>query len=212
LKECLRISSEAPQFQLEATMVIQKALSHRFVAFVILIVAVVGSPGAALAKASPSGSGNNCVARLEYVQAGGPEGRVVSETCFPTFAEAISYATDGQTALGADTRPDALTEGMLPDGIQTDYVLGIDWDFINYTGNSKVWTASNGCDFSHWWTLSYVGDGWNDRTESAKGFSGCVHYRHFDAINFGVPVLTCNPNCATMGSMTDKTSSEQFDD
>ena len=78
-------------------------------------------------------------------------------------------------------------------------------------GGSKTWTASNGCDFSHWWVVSDVGSVWNDRISSAKAYSGCIHFRHFEDINYGGAVVTCT--CYYVGdAMNDRTSSLQFDD
>ncbi len=197
-------------------------MTRRYVrGFALLVVLALAAPVSSLADAGPvagAPSGSSCVSRLEAVQQGSPEARIASTTCFATFAAAISFATDGKTVLPANAGPDFLTQAMLPDsspGPQspaTSYVIGIDWDFPSQNGYSRVWEASTGCDVSHWWVLSYVGDDWNDRIESAKGYSGCVRYRHYQDINYGGAHVTCSAYCSTMGSLADQTSSEQFDD
>jgi hypothetical protein len=187
-------------------------LPRGVVLFATVLLAAVMLPSAVAAKPNPSGQGKNCVLQVEYVDVGGPDAEVASESCFPSFSQAIDFATEGLTLLPPNATPDKLTQDLLPALALTSVVIGVDWDSTNYAGASRVWTASTGCDFSHWYQVSYVGDAWNDRTESAKGFGGCEKYRHFDAANFGGTVKTCTPNCSTMGTMADKTSSEQFDD
>jgi hypothetical protein len=187
-------------------------LPRGLVLFAAVTLAAVMLPSAVTAKPNPSGQGKNCVLQVEYVEIDSADAEVVSESCFPSFFQAIGFATNGLTILSPNATPDTLTQDLLPALALSSVIIGVDWDSTNYVGASRVWTASTGCDFSHWYQVSYVGDAWNDRTESAKGFGGCDKYRHFDAANFGGAVRTCTPTCATMGTMADKTSSEQFDD
>jgi hypothetical protein len=55
--------------------------------------------------------------------------------------------------------------------------------------------------------------GWNDRVRSAAGNGNCVHFKHFENINFGGASIDCGPNfegdpCfGGMGVMTAQTSS-----
>jgi hypothetical protein len=182
----------------------------RATAIVVFIMTALAVPSSALAKPSPVS--NSCVLNLEYLNPSGPEAQVASQTCFATFSDALAFATNGSVAVSLNVTPGQVTEAMLQLSLASTVVIGIDWDSTSYNGSSQVWTASNGCDFSHWWQVSYVGDAWNDRTESAKGFGGCVRYRHFEQANSQGSVRTCTPNCSSMGTMANKTSSEEFDD
>jgi hypothetical protein len=92
----------------------------------------------------------------------------------------------------------------------TSVVIGIDWDLTNYAGSNAVWTGSQSCTSVVSYDLPYVGDGWNDMTSSAKGYSGCNRYRHFEHSQFGGASILCSPNCATMEALNNLTSSEKF--
>jgi hypothetical protein len=148
------------------------------------------------AQAQPPSSGASCVYQLEHLPGSTREARVASITCFDSLADALSYATAPQTIAA---------------GTLSSVVLGIDWDYPNYSGDNRVWTASSGCTPSQSWALSYVGAGWNDRTASAIGYTNCHHYHHYEHINYGGSQIDCHSSCATMGVMTDATSSESWD-
>lgn len=186
-----------------------------FVAVAAIGLALPAGVAAADRTARTGADGAHCVAHLEQLQAGQPQSRIARQVCFNTFAQAISYATHGRTALPSNATPAVLTQAMLPDSLDSEFVIGIDYehrDFDTDFGASKVWTASTGCDPGHWYVLSdLAGTGWNDRISSAKGYSGCIHFRHFENANYGGAVVTCT--CSYIGdAMNDRTSSLQFDD
>src|SRR5450759_1602764 len=51
---------------------------------------------------------------------------------------------------------------------------------------------------------------WNDVVSSAYAYNTCWHFKHFWDVNYGQPLVDCNPGCATMGAMNDQTSSETW--
>jgi hypothetical protein len=157
-----------------------------------------------------SGTGDNCVVLLEHVTPSGPEARIVSETCFVTFSDAIRHATGGKTILPADARPGDFTQEMLPEGPTSTVVLGIDYDAFHYdeTAGARIWEASSSCTPSLSWTVWNVGNDWNDRISSAKSYGGCHYFEHWENYYWDGAVRTCTPNCYYIGdAMNDRTSS-----
>lgn len=161
-----------------------------------------------------TGSGNACVARLEHVDDGTDEARVVSETCFATPQEALRAASGGVVDLPASlTRSEVARalEGLDgPLGAASSFVIGINWDLSNYAGDDKFWEASGGCGPGNAWNVASINSDWNNRISSAQGKSGCDRFIHFENTNYDGSSLTCTPNCATMGVMSNAASSLQF--
>lgn len=161
-----------------------------------------------------TGSGNACVARLEHVGDGTDEARVVSETCFATPQEALRAASGSAVDLPASLTGEQVAraierlDGSV--GAASSYVLGINWDLANYAGDSKVWEASSGCGPGKAWNVASINADWNNRISSAQGKSGCDRFIHFENTNYGGASLTCTPNCATMGVMSNAASSLQW--
>lgn len=167
---------------------------------------------APVAGASPASNAQSCVNRLELVAAGSPEAKVVSSICFTSFARAWGYVTHGRVALPSDLRAENVTQAMVDAAASpTSVVLGIDWDGSSYTGANVVWEASNTCTTTQSWTVTYVGNTWNDRISSAKSYGGCHTFNHFEDGGFGGAVQQCKPNCSTMGVMNNQTSSLSWD-
>lgn len=161
-----------------------------------------------------TGTGNSCVARLEHVGDGTDEARVVSETCFATPQEALRAASGGAVDL-----PDSLTRAQVaraldrldgPLGTASNYVIGINWDLANHAGADRIWEASSGCGPGKAWNVASIESAWNNRISSAKGKSGCDRFIHFENTTYGGASLTCTPDCATMGVMSNAASSLQF--
>lgn len=130
-----------------------------------------------------SGTGDHCVAHLEYVAPDGPEASITKETCFTSFAEAVRFAT-GRTDIPDGVQPADLTEEMVSPsagrGVETTYLLGIDHESSPYSGDSKLWQASASCVGHNWQVSTLVGTGWNERISSAQGWSDCDIFRHWE--------------------------------
>jgi len=160
-----------------------------------------------------TGSGDACVYRLEPL-GDGDEARVVSETCFATPQEALRRASGGAVDLSASlTRTEvarALERLDEPLGTASSFVIGLNWDLANYAGDIKVWEASSGCGPGKAWNVASINSDWNNRISSAQGKSGCDRFIHFENTNYGGASLTCTPNCATMGVMSNAASSLQW--
>lgn len=159
---------------------------------------------------------NHCYSLLSPVNDNSDETSNIIETaCFDTFAQAIYTATEGRVTLDPSIRPEDITDELLKSledpGIPgAQVVIGIDWDYTNYGGSSYIWVVSqSGCSPSIHYQVSSMPAGWNDRVSSAKAYSNCSFYHYHDT-NFGGSYVACDPNCSTMGSLDNATSSEKW--
>jgi hypothetical protein len=115
--------------------------------------------------------------------------------CFPTYAQALS----------ASTHPNLYASGQL--SAADAVTIGTEWDGTGFAGSSRSFSAAETCSPGVIWSVSYVGDTWNDRFQSGKGFGGCDTNKKFADSNFGGAVLTCSPNCSDYGSLANEVSS-----
>lgn len=159
---------------------------------------------------------NHCYSFLSPISEN-PDGssHIIETACFDTFAQAINEATNGRVHLDSSIRPEDVTDKMLNEieGINTplaQIVIGIDWDYINYGGSSYTWVVStSGCTDTIRYSVSTMPSGWNDRVSSSKAYSNCSFYHYSDS-NFGGSSAVCNPNCSTLGTLDNATSSERW--
>jgi hypothetical protein len=174
----------------------------------VLLLLVLAVPTYAAGAGAGSRGSQNCVNQLERITPGLPDARIASSLCFDSFAAAFRHVTQGQLSVASDLRPEQVTQEMIAAAPSSSVVLGIDWEYDNYVGGfTAIWEGSSTCTASQAWQLSYVGDVYNDKISSAKGYGGCHHFHHYENGAFGGAVLTCSPNCATMGVMNNQTSS-----
>ena len=100
---------------------------------------------------------------------------------------------------------------MLSAAPDTSTVIGIDYVNSNFQGNTLTWTEPNGgCKAGTSFQASSMPSGWNDVVSSARSFGNCNTYTHFENAGFTGSELNCGGQCATMGAMNDKTSSEKW--
>jgi hypothetical protein len=137
--------------------------------------------------------------------------------CFSTFRDAVFFATKGRVLLPKRsfdeqldileqelrTRQDELTKAA-------SFVLAIDYEHINFGGSTLTWTADTACTVDIGYSAANMPSGWNDRLSSTRGFSDCSKNILWEHQNFVGAKLTCRPNCSSVGSMNDKTSSRQW--
>ncbi|MBC7227447.1 MAG: hypothetical protein H5T61_09450 [Thermoflexales bacterium] len=170
------------------------------------------TPSAALPNLDfPLRDGNHCVVNIEPLQPGERFSRIRPVGCFASFSEAIAVATDGALQLPPDWNPaDGLPEGPAP--AQGNVVVGIDYEGANFTGSTLVWETDHtpGCSDGTSFVAPSMPAGWNDRVSSARSYSGCNHYYHYEHTNFGGAVLDCGGSCSNMGVMDNQTSSERW--
>jgi hypothetical protein len=85
-------------------------------------------------------------------------------------------------------------------------LIGREFNGSSYAGSSNDYFAPDTCQ-GNIYEVAYVGDAWNDKFQSGKGFGGCDHNKKFVASNFGGDSLTCTPNCTSYGSLSNEVSS-----
>lgn len=192
------------------------------VAFVTLVttLVLVSSPRVQAAQlAGEASEGKHCVAHLEPINPDSDASSTVTELgCFSTFEEAISVATDGAVKLSSDVLPSELTEEMLrARGMGTassSVVIGVDYDDVGFNSwlGTYTWTADQGCTPTLGFAVPSMPSGWDDRVSSARSYSNCYKYYHYEDTNYAGTSITCDMGntCETMGYMNNRTSSERW--
>ncbi|MGH2792628.1 MAG: hypothetical protein ACRDJ0_16790 [Actinomycetota bacterium] len=155
----------------------------------------------------------------------------VAPVCFPTFSEALAFATNGALVVGAGFTPLDLTDAMLNQAEQQQVqdlavettavatVIGIEYWNQNYDTSNYTYTASvndsGGCAGNTTWQIGYVGDFHNDKWSSAQNFQSCSRVPHFEHAQFnpnGGATRDCSP-CSYIGdAMNNRTSSIRWRD
>lgn len=130
--------------------------------------------------------------------------------CFPTFSQAIEFATDGRVRLAQGaTLDDADKEltaiAQLPGA--TSYVIGVEYKDVNFGGASTTFAAPNNCtNYSFWWNT--MPSGFDNVISSAKAYSYCTHSNHYENTYASGAVKDCGTGCSYIGdAMNDRTSS-----
>ena len=156
------------------------------------------SPGAA---AQPAAAPRHCVVWSAPASGRAPS-KVSHLRCYRQLSRAMHVAR-GPAPRGF---PDPRT-GVEP---LASTLISTDFDAANFTGTSLTWTVSNtsGCNGGFQYSAASMPSGWNDRVSSSKSAHGCATNRHFHDTNFNGSGITCS--CATMGTMSNQTSSETW--
>jgi hypothetical protein len=173
-----------------------------------------------LAAASPTGKIDNkqhCYALIASIEEGNNgSSRVIKSGCFDNFADSIYAATNGRVLLNHSARPEEVTNEILNSNNRlispsNQVVIGIDWDNTNFGGSSYTWVVSgSGCSSSTQYSVSSMPSGWDNRVSSARGYSNCNYFYHYQGTSYGGSSVVCNTECATMGSLDNATSSEKW--
>lgn len=178
---------------------------------VLAIFLIASTPGA------ESNRQNHCYSLLSPInENSGDFSQVLESKCFDSFSESIRAATKGRVQLDHTIQPEAVTEDMLNDGVEIDMtdvqvVIGIDWDYTSFAGSSYTWVVSNnGCSNSIQYSISSMPAGWDNRVSSARAYSNCNYYYHYQNTNQEGSSVVCNTECSTMGLLDNATSSEKW--
>lgn len=110
-------------------------------------------------------------------------------TCYDSFTTAIAKATKGRVTDAPANVRTAMNDPKLNAQLNDTsfapaggFVASIEWDGKARTGSTMTYTAPSGCtdtlnDID--WVKPYVGDAWNDRISSYRGYSNCW-VRHWE--------------------------------
>ncbi len=175
----------------------------RVFAFVTLAVAALGA-GAVAVPAHAEEKPRHCV--VDVAAATSPM------SCYDSFTTAIAKATGGRvTDAPADVRTAMRDPKLIAQLNDTSFspaqgfVLSTEWDGSNFSSDSISFTGTTGCDEFNW-SVSYVGDRWNDDISSYQAFSNCV-VRHWEHRDFAGVSTAFDRGQPDMGWMDDETSS-----
>ena len=173
-----------------------------------------------LTAASPTGinnSGQHCYALIAPIEEGSNgSSRIIKSECFDNFADSIYAATNGRVQLNSSTQPETVTDEILNFSSgevspSSQVVIGIDWDNTNFGGSSYTWVVSgSGCSSSTQYSVSSMPSGWDNRVSSARGYSNCNYFYHYQNTSYGGTSVVCNTDCSSMGSLDNATSSEKW--
>lgn len=156
-------------------------------------------------------TGRHCSFRLVPLEpvGVGTDAAVELIGCFGTYEAAIESGLGGGVDLDSSVSPQSLSDDVLAaENIAASSVLiGTEYLGLNFNGVSNNYFASSTCSSGVSWSVSYVGDAWNDAFSSGKGFGGCDENRKFQHSSFGGAVKVCTPNCADYGSLSNQVSS-----
>jgi hypothetical protein len=173
------------------------------------------------ATAAPPSAGINRHCFVKFEPAGSDASQLVPgpTKCYPTFRDAIFFATGGSILLPSK-QPFSVQLEILDQELKArqdelkaagSYVVAIDYEHINYGGASYAWVFPGPCTPSvSFYANSMPSSWWNDRVSSTRGFSDCdrnVLWEH--SYRWGAS-LACLPDCSSVGSMNDKTSSREW--
>jgi len=137
--------------------------------------------------------------------------------CFASFAEAISYATDGTVNLAPTAT--SVTQDQLDRGraaavakagnraIAADYLIGISYWDADEKGASWTFHHAAPCSATQAYYTDNVGPAWNDQISSARAYSGCRGYYYEDHYQRGGYITT---PWTVGGYMNDSTTSVKW--
>ena len=169
------------------------------------------------ANAGPLGPNKHCIVRLDQLVPGAPVPEPKKSDCYASFPDAIFAATDGRILLSRDQSFSEQLDDVERQqkaharelAIAATFVTAIDYENINYGGATLTWTNNNTCT-----TVSQFAPSmpfpWDNLVSSTRGFSGCDWNLLWENTNYTGASLLCTPDCSSVGSMNDKTSSRQW--
>jgi hypothetical protein len=150
-----------------------------------------------------------------------PRGVVVADAdlpepvvdCFPTFAEAIEFVTEGElTASSPEELEATLAEPMTAAVAPTSSrLLGIEYRGVQYTNSSLALygSGSSGCTTGSSYGFPSMPSGWNNVISSARAYAGC-RSTHYAGTSYSGSTITCSSSCPSMAQMNNRTSSIRF--
>jgi hypothetical protein len=159
----------------------------------------------------------HCVVKISPLQADEKASKVRSVDCFPTFSNAIEFATGGTATVDESINSAEFTQEMLgPQAVNTTTIIGIWWEHPQYStaqgGRTLTWTTdfANVCSGTAYGGTT-MPTGWNDIVSSAYVYSNCTDFENYQHSSYGGLRIDCTPGCPAMGSMNDQTSSWRID-
>lgn len=177
----------------------------------LLLTTVVAMTGTAVpvlaagAAHGPSASRPHCVVTAQSME---DTGRPDRPRCFPTFARAVADATDGAVKLDADATVLREADLVRMPVSSSKSIVGVEYQHAGFGGWTLTVVGSNqGCTTGSTFRVASLAPAYDDQISSAKTYGGCKS-RHYSAAGLSGASYLCG--CASMGSMSDRTSSIYF--
>jgi len=191
---------------------------------VIVAAAAMALPSLPATALTTGAVEQHCVARV-FPQAAMKAPEIIR--CFDSFAASVYFSTRGAVRLDPSAsrseqiaKLDEAAAGLPPvpvpvavgelDALGDDNVrIGIDFSDYHYEGSTLTWMAASGCSSTVHWAWPAMPTGWNDVVSSARAYSGCTAWLHYQDNSYTGDVATCT--CYYIGdAMNDQTSSEEW--
>lgn len=184
-----------------------------------LVTIVPALPAASDPTSDPVGETGelHCAFELQPIWEDPDTGMVTADAvltgCYATFEEAVEAGSGGAVDLAEGAQPADLTQRTLRRSTSPavaapgdDVLIGEEFDETGFGPGSALYFAPTGCGQNNYQD-PYVGDQWNNRFESGKGFHNCDQNRKFKHQDFGGDDRLCTPNCSDYGSLRNEVSS-----
>jgi len=133
--------------------------------------------------------------------------------CFRYFRAAIAAATNNTVLLPSGVTQQSISDvELFPTPAATTAVIGIDYDGIDYTGDTLIWYVNRpyGCyeDPFAYTISSQMPNLFNNRLSSTRAFNGCHFNDSYDGYNYTGASVRCFRDCTRVGVMNNRTSSK----
>jgi hypothetical protein len=180
----------------------------------MLVAGLLAAPAAAGGPLPAEDTGEVCAVGVHPVESAAAQSGAepLAEPvvdCFPTFAEAVFFATDGELSA---VSPAELEEAVESESVaMASVVLGYEYKGSSFSGGSIVLygTSGSGCGSGSTYGFSSMPTGWNNVVSSAKVFASCWS-THYDYTGYSGDRRTCTGSCSSLGTMDNRTSSILF--
>ncbi|MEX2274566.1 MAG: hypothetical protein WEA10_03230 [Actinomycetota bacterium] len=134
--------------------------------------------------------------------------------CFDTLSEALVAGSAGTLHPTPFVSLRTLTDRSLDEGggstmdvedPEKTFLIGIEYDLITFDGGTRSYYFDRACNANP--IEVNVGDTWDDRFESGKGFAGCGSNKKFAGQNQNGDVHLCTPSCGSYNDLRNRVSS-----
>ena len=190
------------------------------IAIALSIVAINVAPALAGEPAEGAAQARHCVQSASERGNDAAGGQPVAPPqCFDSFSEAITFATAGAVVLPADLeleqQLDVLGDSLASlqqDKAVNDVVIAVDYNWKNYKAGTLTWEGHSGncVNGGRWYYANSMGDGWNNKASSTRGYADCGQNIVFEGYNRTGARRTCYNDCSDLGALANEVSSREW--
>jgi hypothetical protein len=190
------------------------------IAIALSLVAITVAPALASEPAAGDAQARHCVQSASQGGQGAPTAQEAAPPqCFVSFSEAISFATGRAVVipdnLDFEQQLDVLGDSLASlqqDKAVNDVVLAVDYNYKNYKAGTLTWEGHSGncVNGGRWYYANSIGDGWNNKTSSTRGYADCGQNIVFEGYNRTGTIKTCWNDCSDLGALANEVSSREW--